>query len=72
LLSPDKNPTIKITLPNNVAIMKFKASEELYEEMLRPNQTITAVCRCNANTWMGHTTAQLIIEDYYLEEKWIF
>ena len=72
LLSPDKNPTIKITLPNNVAIMKFKASEELYEEMLKPNQTITAVCRCNANTWMGHTTAQLIIEDYYLEEKWIF
>ena len=72
LLSPDKNPTIKITLPCGVAVMKFKASEDLYEQMIKHNQTITAVCRCNANTWMGHTTAQLIIEDYYFEEKWIF
>lgn len=72
LLSPDKNPTIKIMLPNGVAIMKFKASEELYEEMVKSNQTITAVCRCNLNNWMGHVTPQLIIEDYCLEEKWIF
>jgi len=50
LLSPDKNPTIKITLPCGVAVMKFKASEDLYEQMIKHNQTITAVCRCNANT----------------------
>lgn len=72
LLSPDKNPTIKIMLPNGVAVMKFKASEELYKEMVKSNQTITAVCRCNLNNWMGHITPQLIIEDYCLEEKWIF
>lgn len=72
LLSPDKNPTIKITLPSGVAVMKFKASEDLYEQMIKHNQTITAVCRCNANTWMGHTTAQLIIEDFYINEKWVF
>lgn len=72
LLSADKNPTIKITLPNGVAVMKFKASQELYEQMMKPNQTINAVCRCNANTWNYRTTPQLIIEDYYLEEKWIF
>ena len=72
LLSADKNPTIKIGLPNGIAVMKFKASEDLYNQMMKSNQTITAICRCNANTWMGRTTAQLIIEDYYLEEKWIF
>ena len=72
LLSPDKHPTLKFHLPNGIDIMKFKSSEEEYNQMLKSNQTITAVCRCNKNEWAGRVTPQLIIEDYYTEEKWIF
>ncbi len=72
LLSPDKHPTLKIHLENGVDIMKFKSSQEEYEQFIMPNTYLTAVCRCAKNEWMNRTTAQLIIEDYYLEEKWVF
>lgn len=72
LLSPDKHPTLKIHLENGVDIMKFKSSQEEYEQFIMPNTYLTAVCRCAKNEWNGKITAQLIIEDYYLEEKWVF
>ena len=72
LLSPDKHPTLKIHLENGVDIMKFKSSQEEYEQFIMPNTYLTAVCRCAKNEWMNRTTAQLIIEDYILQEKWIF
>lgn len=72
LLSPDKHPTLKIHLENGVDIMKFKSSQEEYEQFIMPNTYLTAVCRCAKNEWNGKITAQLIIEDYYLESKWIF
>ena len=72
LLSPDKHPTLKIHLENGVDIMKFKSSQEEYEQFIAPNTYLTAVCRCAKNEWMNRITAQLIIEDYYLESKWIF
>lgn len=72
LLSPDKHPTLKIHLENGVDIMKFKSSQEEYEQFIMPNTYLTAVCRCTKNEWNGKITAQLIIEDYYLEEKWVF
>lgn len=72
LLSPDKHPTLKIHLSNGVDIMKFKSSYEEYEYFIKPNMYLTAVCRCAKNEWAGRVTAQLIIEDYYLESKWIF
>lgn len=72
LLSPDKHPTLKIHLENGVDIMKFKSSQDEYEQFIMPNTYLTAVCRCAKNEWNGKITAQLIIEDYYLEEKWVF
>ena len=72
LLSPDKHPTLKIHLENGADIMKFKSSQEEYEQFIAPNTYLTAVCRCAKNEWNGKITAQLIIEDYYLEEKWVF
>ena len=72
LLSPDKHPTCKIHLDNGVDIMKFKSSQEEYEMFIRPNMVLTAVCRCAVNEWAGRKTAQLIIEDFYLSERWIF
>jgi single-stranded-DNA-specific exonuclease len=72
LLSPDKHPTLKIHLSNGVDIMKFKSSYEEYEQFIKPNMYLTAVCRCAKNEWAGRVTAQLIIEDFYISEKWVF
>ena len=72
LLSPDKHPTLKIHLSNGVDIMKFKSSQKEYEQFIKPNMYLTAVCRCAKNEWAGHVTAQLIIEDFYISEKWVF
>ena len=49
LLSPDKHPTLKIHLSNGVDIMKFKSSQEEFEQFTRPNMYLTAVCRCSRN-----------------------
>lgn len=72
LLSPDKHPTIKVHLSNGVDIMKFKSSQEEYEMFTQSNMTLTAICRCAKNEWMNRTTAQLIVEDFILEQEWIF
>ena len=52
--------------------MKFKSSQEEYEEFVESNQTLTAVCRCAENVWNGKSTPQLIVEDFELKEEWIF
>ena len=72
LLSKDKHPTLKLHLNCGVDVMKFKSSESEWEEWSKPNTYLTAVCRCAKNEWAGRVTPQLIIEDYYLESKWIF
>lgn len=75
LLSPDKHPTLKIHLSNGVDsidIMKFKSSYAEFERFASPNMYLTAVCRCSRNEWNGHITAQLIVEDFYINEQWVF
>lgn len=62
-----KNLTIKITLPNNISLMMFKASEETCE-LLQGNNTgfveINCVGKCNANEWNGNITPQIFCEEY--------
>lgn len=72
LLSRDKNPTLKISLPCGVDIMKFKSSEEEYEQFTAPNMTLSLVGTCNKNEWNGHVTPQIITEDFELFEEWVF
>lgn len=72
LLAADRNPTIKIHLDCGVDIMKFKSSQEEYESLIEPNTYITLVGRTNINEWNGRVTAQIMCEDYELEQKWIF
>lgn len=70
LMSPDKNPTMKITLPNGISLIKFKSSAEEVNELKSNNgltTKITVVGRCASNTWNGITTAQIMIEDYEVE-----
>lgn len=66
LMSADKNPTLKIELPNGTSLIKFKSSQEEYEK-LKPEigcTSLTVIGRCESNTWMGRTTPQIIVEDY--------
>lgn len=69
MLSPDKHPTIKIHLDNGIDIMKFKSSQEEYEDFIGQNKILTAVCRAAKNEWNGNVSAQLIIEDYELRKE---
>ena len=62
-----KGYTIKIELPNGIALMLFRASEEDCAK-LQYNNTgyvdLNIIAKCNKNEWMGNITAQLFIEDY--------
>lgn len=72
LLAADRNPTIKIHLDCGVDIMKFKSSQKEYESLIEPNTYITLIGKTNINEWNGRVTAQIMCEDYELEQKWIF
>ena len=76
LMSPDKSPTLKITLPNGTSLIKFKSSQEEYEKLRSETGciTINIVGKCERNIWNGSVTPQIIIEDYEIvgEQKYYF
>lgn len=70
-----KDITIKITLPNNISLLKFKATEEDYECLCGDGwKTLTIIGKASKNEWMGRITPQLIINDYEVKQgkQWIF
>ena len=71
LMSPDKKPTLKITLPNKVSLIKFGSSQEEYEKLLSETGyiEIDVVGRCNKNEWNGWVSPQVFIEDYEIVDK---
>lgn len=71
LMSPNKRPTLKIQV-GDISIIKFKSSEEEYEQFCAENMVLTCVCKCNKNEWNGNIFPQLICEDYDLREEWVF
>lgn len=76
LMSPDKKPTLKITLPNKVSLIKFGSNQEEYEKLLSETGyiEIDVVGRCNKNEWNGWVSPQVFIEDYEIVDsaKYIF
>ena len=58
LMSPDKSPTLKITLPNGTSLIKFKSSQEEYEKLNSETGciTINIIGRCERNIWNGIVT----------------
>ena len=76
LMSPDKSPTLKITLPNGTSLIKFKSSQEEYEKLRSETGCIiiNVVGKCERNVWNGTVTPQIIIEDYEIvgEQKYYF
>ena len=73
LMSPDKKPTLKITLPNKVSLIKFGSSQEEYDKLCPDNDytvvEVNIVGTCNKNEWNGWVTPQIFIEDYELSDK---
>ena len=71
LMSPDKKPTLKITLKNGISLIKFNSSQEEYEKFLSAksycSKKVTLVGRCNKNEWNGWVTPQILIEDYNIK-----
>ena len=65
LMSPDKNPTLKISLPNGTSLIKFKFSKKEYEKLNTEGYLVLDVVgRCEINAWGGKVNAQIIMEDY--------
>lgn len=71
LMSKDKNPTIKITLPNGVALLKFKSNEEEFENLFSKSGcvVINVVGTCAINEWNGKITPQIFIENYNIIKR---
>lgn len=72
LLSADKNPTLKIRLPNGVDIMKFGSSQEEFDIWSKPGKLLTIIGTPNINEWNGNVTAQVLVEDWEVKDGWRF
>ena len=76
LMSRDKNPTLKITLPNGMSLIKFGSSEEEYDYIMESDfncVNMNIVGKCDKNEWGGRITPQMTIEDYEIvAKKYIF
>ena len=65
LMSPDKSPTLKITLPNGTSLIKFQFSKKEYERLNTEGYLVLDVVgNCEINAWGGRVSAQIIMEDY--------
>lgn len=66
LMSRDKNPTLKIQLPNGVTCIKFKSSEEELENLYSESGcvTINLVGKTEVNRYFNNITPQIILTDY--------
>lgn len=62
---------IKISLPNGVACVKFKAKDEEYESLLSDQGCviITIVGTCEVNEYYNSITPQIIIQDYEIIDR---
>lgn len=71
LMSKDKNPTLKIKLKNGVELIKFKSTEEEYNNLLSPSGCviINVIGRCKKNVWNDRVTPQITVTDYEIIER---
>lgn len=60
--------TVKITLPHNVSLIKFRMPDEEYNKLLSDTGyvEIDAVGTCNINEWNGNRYAQILLTDYQI------
>ena len=64
LMSRDKNPTLKITLPNGTSLIKFGSSEEEYNSLLTDGYVeVDVLGTTTINEWMGNITPQILVKE---------
>ena len=62
-----RDNTLKITLPNGISLMKFKATDEQCYKLQNQGfgyMELNIIGRANKNEWMGHISPQIFIEQY--------
>ena len=71
LMSADRNPTIKITLPNGISIIKFGATKEEFDSLKSEKgyNEINVVGTCSLNEWQGRITPQILVKEYEVVKK---
>lgn len=71
-----KNNTLKITLPNKVALIFFDADDDLCETLKSTKGWVemSVVGEVNRNEWNGWISAQILVSDYEItgESKFNF
>ena len=72
-----KDNTLKITLPNGISLMKFKATDEECYKLQNQDfgyMQLNIIGRANKNEWMGNISPQIFIEQYEIidSNKYIF
>jgi len=71
LMSPDKNPTWKIT-HNNISYIRFGTNQDEFQK-LQPtkngSKNISIIGKAYQNIWNGNISYQIIVEDYLLTEE---
>lgn len=74
LLSPDRSPTMKMTLPDGTQLLKFKSSQEEVGRLKSEGSMtyMTVIGSPSLNRWNDKVYEQMIVDDYFLEEKWVF
>lgn len=70
LMSPNKKPTLRITLPNGVSIIKFRSSQEEYESLCSEGFIeINIVGKASINEWNGNISPQILVQEYEIVTK---
>ena len=66
-----KNNTLKITTPQGISLIKFKATDEECYMLQNTNgyYELNIIGRANKNEWMGNVTPQIFIEDYDIVDR---
>ena len=70
LMSPDAKPTLKITTPKGIDLIKFGSGAEEYNSLKTKGcTTMNIIGRCSKNVWCGKVSAQIFIKEYEILEK---
>ena len=65
---------MKLTAPNGLQFLKFKSGQAEVDAVSNagPQETMTVTGSPSVNHWNDNKYDQVLIDDYLLEEKWIF
>ena len=66
-----KNNTLKITTPQGISLIKFKATDEECYMLQNTNgyYELNIIGRANKNEWMGNVSPQIFIQDYDIVDR---